>query len=436
MMLPMEWLFSWGVTSFAVGLLVGIGFAFVGLGDFRLARVTFIVAAADAAGSTIMWGRSTTMPAVGLSVVAFLGIGTIGLASVWSLRYVKLKQDAKNKPSQRSDTSLARPQLEIGLVLGADKGIGIDSIVDCSNPRYTCFSEEELKTARLIFDVGNKGWGRLIFRFKNIGGEKLLHPVTHIESSEPISIESATRPNPARFPRNVLDISDASDIYPFSIADAQAALPVDITVPPSVSRFDLRLNTFSENMQSHKASFHFEVKRTEPVKPEIPASGDKREKPSSPPTAVGSITQGSGSIAQIGGTGNTAIIQANKEWDLTRPQQITLTEAFKESHGRVRISWTDHDLDAIRYAGQLAYAFKDAGWTIQDNVPGYAGSLCFPSAEWDCYGLQIVVRDQAAKESVSNVIAALFALVPQSHIAMSDKNDADLIDIFISKIPR
>jgi hypothetical protein len=52
------------------------------------------------------------------------------------------------------------PRVEIGLVLGADKGSGIDSIVDCKKLMYTCLSQGEVRKAHQpLFSVGAKRWG-------------------------------------------------------------------------------------------------------------------------------------------------------------------------------------------------------------------------------------------------------------------------------------
>lgn len=162
------------------------------------------------------------------------------------------------------------------------------------------------------------------------------------------------------------------------------------------------------------------------------ASTDKPPEPTAPAT-VGNITQGVGSIAQVGGTGNTAIITGTNEWVLTTLQQITLHESLRKSTGRVRMSWWDQDPGSSRYASALAYAFKEAGWKIEDQLPNYAGSFCFASAEWDCFGLQIVVRNRSSNLA-STAISAL-SILAHLHVAVSEKNDEDLVDVFVSKAP-
>jgi hypothetical protein len=151
--------------------------------------------------------------------------------------------------------------------------------------------------------------------------------------------------------------------------------------------------------------------------------------------AVGSITLGSGSIAQVGGTGNTAVIQGTKDWSLTRAQQVNLQNALAAAPGRIRMGWPTGDPSCIRYAGQLAYAFHEAGWKIENQVPGYAGSICWPSADWDCFGLGVTVRNRSG-DSAWTAITALSVLVPTLHVDVSEKYDEDLVDVLVSKAPQ
>jgi hypothetical protein len=155
-------------------------------------------------------------------------------------------EDSTPKPTSGSSTGLpqavqpqparkqaARPQIEIGIVLGADQGIGKDAMADCSKRPYHCLSEAEIKTDNHVrFAAGTKGWARIIFRLKNVGDAKLIHDMSHIWSPDPISIEFVPKPDPSRLPRNVLDIVGGYDIYPFSLSQAQVATPVDIDLLP------------------------------------------------------------------------------------------------------------------------------------------------------------------------------------------------------------
>lgn len=99
---------------------------------------------------------------------------------------------------------------------------------------------------------------------RNIGNAKIENSKTHIDSPNPISIEFAPRPDPQRLPRNVLDIFDSNGIVQFSISKADTDIPLDITVPQVVQKFDLNLNSFGDNMVANKRSYHFTVVRDIP----------------------------------------------------------------------------------------------------------------------------------------------------------------------------
>lgn len=250
----MEWLFSWEVSTFVIAIAVGIAFAVLAMNDFKLAKLFFLIAAADTTGGLVMWGWGSNRSAYLVYTFVFLGVGCVGVLALAAIRYVDKKEPVVK----------AAPKLEIGVILGADKGIGIDAVVDCSKPVYTCFSEEQAKNTSLIFDVGSKSWARVIFQMKNIGDEKIENSKTHIDSPNPISIDFAPRPDPSRLPRNVIDLFDGNGIVPFSISKANTDIPLDIFVPPGIQEFDLYLNSFGDNMVTDKRKYHFLVRRDVP----------------------------------------------------------------------------------------------------------------------------------------------------------------------------
>jgi hypothetical protein len=110
-------------------------------------------------------------------------------------------------------------------------------------------------------------------------------------------------------------------------------------------------------------------------------------------TVGGSVTQGPGSIAQIGGTGNTAII-GKPEWTITKNQQIEMRDILKGSVGRVRLDDQVFQPSSHLHATYLGWPFREAGWTIVDQPKNYAGDVCNPSPDWDCEGVGIWVRDK------------------------------------------
>jgi hypothetical protein len=91
----MEWLFSWGVVSVVVAVLIGVGFGFLALNDFKLAKLCFLLAAADAIGGMVMWGVRTDIPPWLRTGIIFASIGLIGVLTVQSFRYVDQKKELK-----------------------------------------------------------------------------------------------------------------------------------------------------------------------------------------------------------------------------------------------------------------------------------------------------------------------------------------------------
>jgi hypothetical protein len=91
----MEWLFSWEVSSWVVASAIAVAFAFLALDDFKLAKLFFLIGAADASGGVIMWGVKTQRPLWQLSLAVFLLMGGIGALTVLAIRYVENKRAAK-----------------------------------------------------------------------------------------------------------------------------------------------------------------------------------------------------------------------------------------------------------------------------------------------------------------------------------------------------
>jgi hypothetical protein len=94
-MLLMEWLFSWEVTSVVTAVLIGVGFGFLALDDFKLAKLCFLFAAADAIGGVVMSVEKTDLPTWARALLVFALVGSIGVLADWSLKYVGKKQRVK-----------------------------------------------------------------------------------------------------------------------------------------------------------------------------------------------------------------------------------------------------------------------------------------------------------------------------------------------------
>ncbi len=91
----MEWLLSWEVTSVVVVAVAGFGFAVLALDDFKVAKVLFLIAAADASGGVLMWGAKTQSPTWQAVLVTSIAMAAVGALTVLTLRYVDGKRQAK-----------------------------------------------------------------------------------------------------------------------------------------------------------------------------------------------------------------------------------------------------------------------------------------------------------------------------------------------------
>jgi hypothetical protein len=216
--------------------------------------------------------RALIRYAVALAIFAlFISLGLMGTTKQYRKEHQHVSTQAilaaKESPLPTSEKPhpappTAAPQVDIGIVLGADKGIGIDSIVDCNKPLYHCYTEAQAKRKVLPLDLGGKSWARLIFRIVNRGKAKLVHTSIHLESPSHVSIEWVPAPNPMRMPRNVLEVpTGGEDTQPFYIAKGGYAVPIDLTVPAGVDDVLIDVKVFGDNMPAHQVNFRFHVIR-------------------------------------------------------------------------------------------------------------------------------------------------------------------------------
>jgi hypothetical protein len=139
------------------------------------------------------------------------------------------------------------------------------------------------------------------------------------------------------------------------------------------------------------------------------------------------------SIGQLGGVTAGQINIGAHEWatSLNGEKQQALIGALGEVQGKIRITWLLQDVDGMRMAGFLNYAFMQAKWT-SDEPDRYAGSMCYPDRQSDCTGMSITVKDRNSK--IAQVaIGAVLALVPDAQVGEDDKIPEDRVDIFITK---
>jgi hypothetical protein len=90
--MTIEWLLGWEVTSVAVVAFATIALGVLALADFKLAKLFFVLAAADAAGGIIMWGIHSRSPTWLVVLIVFVLVGGIGVLTVLSFRYVDSKE--------------------------------------------------------------------------------------------------------------------------------------------------------------------------------------------------------------------------------------------------------------------------------------------------------------------------------------------------------
>jgi hypothetical protein len=153
------------------------------------------------------------------------------------------------------------PVVKIGAILGADKGIGRDAIIDCSKSPYVCMTEDQVKSATpLVLDLGTKGWARVVYKIENFGPVKAENTTVHVDSPDPISIDFAPEPDPKRLPRNLLD-RIGGEIQPLEIAKGGYLVPLDVIVPPGLDQISINFKVFGDNLRAHELNLKFKINR-------------------------------------------------------------------------------------------------------------------------------------------------------------------------------
>jgi uncharacterized membrane protein YidH (DUF202 family) len=116
----MEWLFSWEVASWFIAGLIGAALAFLALDDFRLAKLFFLLAAANAVGGVAMWGSRADLSVWQRYLSVFLLTGGIGILCLCAFRYVETKRKAKDKPQPTEEVNAPindQPSIQASLVI-------------------------------------------------------------------------------------------------------------------------------------------------------------------------------------------------------------------------------------------------------------------------------------------------------------------------------
>jgi len=72
---------------------------------------------------------------------------------------------------------------------------------------------------------------------------------------------------------------------------------------------------------------------------------------------------------------------------------------------------------------------------MRNKNPAMRGFECYPSKDWDCFGIRVTVKDRSS-DAAKVTIAALSALPVRFNVQLAtDKRDADLVEVWVSKAP-
>jgi hypothetical protein len=165
------------------------------------------------------------------------------------------------------------------------------------------------------------------------------------------------------------------------------------------------------------------------------SAGEGQEKPTPQTPPIESISQGAGSALSINQQGGVTAAQVTigaRTWNMSREQQSDMIEILKTAHGSIRIEWITFDQDSLKFSSGIRYVFVNAGWILSDR-PNGAGIMCYPSNEWDCQGLQLMVRDKTS--NLTNVVLKALSILHTSInvLELSNDNPDDLVVITVAK---
>jgi len=190
-MLPMEWLFSWEVTSWAVGILTAFALGLLALNDYRWAKLFFLIAAADASGGVVMWGIKTetrTWPVL-LAVAALMGgIGVLTVLAFWYVDGKKSSAEAKSNPKAATTiiVSMTKDQFD-ALMAAASKPAQLAQ--DKTSPKHQETKDSLNSDLQAVF----YGKDQLYFEFKN--------PTQHVATQPTIGFGLMDFTNPYSYSR-------------------------------------------------------------------------------------------------------------------------------------------------------------------------------------------------------------------------------------------
>lgn len=94
---------SWDIIGWVIGLAVPLGFGFVAMSDYKLAKLCFAIAGAVLTAKASQWGIYSTRPLLARAIVGCVWFSVAGMFTVLAFRYVDHKQLGATPNAGRPD---------------------------------------------------------------------------------------------------------------------------------------------------------------------------------------------------------------------------------------------------------------------------------------------------------------------------------------------
>jgi hypothetical protein len=137
------------------------------------------------------------------------------------------------------------------------------------------------------------------------------------------------------------------------------------------------------------------VTKDPPIYKLVPAPGPQVKGGDHNSPAVGTITQGPGSITQIGGQGNQATIigpVAPPPRLMSSDQSTVFANAVRPYPSTILILYIQNDDEAYQFAKQIGDVLSSAGWTLKQPV---TDAMVFREGGGPLYGVNLVWKGPA-----------------------------------------
>jgi hypothetical protein len=175
----------------------------------------------------------------------------------------------------------------------------------------------------------------------------------------------------------------------YSNTKEEIAKEVVKALPPAPRQHDVEKSPTETRQTVPEVSVTTQEKKSEPKKQRPPV---QLETHGSKGSNVGSITQGPGSIAQIGTVGSTATVyNAPPARTLTTDQYSNLVKLLRQAGAfKIIIRHAEHNFEAQQYYDSFDKALKEAGWDVTDEE---SRIVQMAQETRQGQGLQILVHD-------------------------------------------